>query len=259
MQNLSLRGIKPDTVYVPRVKWNVLSAFRLHRGSYMHSRSVPATVAIIGLSLGITACAKEPQHAQRETDYKPIEIAVVDHSSEQIILGELYQRAFKRENRNVLLRLAASDSDVTKIDRVRSQTADLVIGCTGEFLNELNPKLAEELSKEYQQDLAAGKVDANNGEWRDKVYQAMMGSLPGTLTASDPSNATGCTDGEGPELPQNVVPVFRKQVLNRNDRLVLNYISGTISTADVSELVKEAEEENSVSVVVDAYLDQAGL
>lgn len=99
MQNLSLRGIKPDTVYVPRVKWNVLSAFRLHRGSYMHSRSVPATVAIIGLSLGITACAKEPQHAQRETDYKPIEIAVVDHSSEQIILGELYQRAFKRENR----------------------------------------------------------------------------------------------------------------------------------------------------------------
>ncbi|MDO5076517.1 hypothetical protein [Corynebacterium sp.] len=225
----------------------------------MHRRFVPAAVAIVGLSVGVSACAEEPQHTQRESDYKPIEIAVVDHSSEQLILGELYQRAFKREKRDAFLRLSASETDIRKIERVRNRNADLVIGCTGELLYELNPKLAESLSKEYEKDRADGKVDANNGEWRDKVYTAMVGSLPGKLTASDPSNATGCANYDGPELPQNIVPVFRKQVLNRDDRLVLNYISGTITTGDMRELAKKAEEENSVSAVVDPYLDQAGL
>lgn len=196
---------------------------------------------------------------QRESEYKPIEIAVVDHSYEQLILGELYQRAFKIKERDAFLRLSASDTQVRKIERIRNRTADLVIGCTGELLYELNPDLAEEISKEYRQAIAEGKVDSNNGEWRDRVYREMVGALPGKLSASDPSNAIACSNYDGPELPQNVVPVYRKQVLDRDDKLVLNYISGLISTQDMSKLIKEAEQENSASAVVDPYLAQSGL
>ncbi|WJZ02301.1 hypothetical protein [Corynebacterium freiburgense] len=224
----------------------------------MHRRFLPATLAVLGLASTLIACTDEPKHPEREPDYKPIEIAVLDRSNEQLILGELYQHAFKKKERNAFLIRLSSDKEVRKVERIRNRSADLVVGCTGEILYEVNPKLAEEISAEYRKALESGKIDSNNGEWRDKVYKAMVGSLPGKLAASDPSNALGCENYEGPELPQNIVPIFRNEVLNRNDKLVLNYISGTISTNDMAKLAEEVEKEKSVSAVVDRYINQKG-
>ncbi|MBI9000147.1 hypothetical protein M0E87_07480 [Corynebacterium sp. CCM 9185] len=217
-----------------------------------------AFAAVIGLPL-LSSCAPEPAAPPGESEFRPVQISVNSSSIEQRILGEMYQRTLRSHDRDAYLTLETASNDNQRIERLNERRADLVVGCTGELLHQLNPVAAEELSREYTTALESGEVDKNSGKWREKVYSAMVGSLPGNMMATDPSNALGCADYDGPELPQNIVPVYRKPMLNRRDRLILNSVGGTISTADIRELTRDAMKSNSVSVAVVPYLQAEGL
>lgn len=213
---------------------------------------------VVGVPL-VAACAPEPSAPPGESEFRPVQISVNSSSIEQRILGEMYQRTLRAHDRDAYLTLETASNDNQRIERLNERRADLVVGCTGELLHQLDPVAAEELSREYTAALENGEVDKNSGEWREKVYAALVGSLPGNMMATDPSNALGCTDYDGPELPQNIVPVYRKPMLNRRDRLILNSVGGTISTADIRELTRNALESNSVSAAVVPYLQAEGL
>ena len=144
-----------------------------------------------------------------------------------------------------------------RMQAVQSGGVTLSFGCTGELLGLIDPVTARELADEYIADDDPGK--ALSPEWRDRVYAAVSSALPGEIMATDPSNALGCEGYDGPELPQNIVPVYRKPMLDRRDRLILNSVGGTISTADIRELTQNALESNSVSAAVVPYLRAEGL
>ena len=220
------------------------------------SRLILATVICVPV---LAACAPEPAGPPVESEFRPVQISVNSSSIEQRILGEMYHRTLPAHDRDAYLTLETASNDNQRIERLNERKADLVVGCTGELLHQLNPVAAEELSREYTAALENGEVDRNSGEWREKVYSALVGSLPGNMMATDPSNALGCEGYDGPELPQNIVPVYRKPMLDRRDRLILNSVGGTISTADIRELVRNALESNSVSAAVVPYLQAEGL
>ena len=60
-------------------------------------------------------------------------------------------------------------------------------------------------------------------------------------------------------MPQNIVPIYRKPILNRNDRQVLNNVDGLLTTSDLAELSAEAEKQSSVSAVVIPFIEKNDL
>ena len=84
----------------------------------------------------------------------------------------------------------------------------------------------------------------------------MVASLPETVAAANPSTTEGCENSAGEtmlELPQNIVPIFRKHLLDHHDRQSLNKVSGMINRADLDELDDKAIELQSVSSAIKPY------
>lgn len=216
------------------------------------SRHLHWGAALVGL-LSITACAAEPGPLLRESQANGITVSVNGDRYQQLVIGEVITGAFVRSHRQAFLETESNAKIKPRISRVEEGRADLVVGCTGELLYYLDPTLAHELSHKYVADKEKG-LDPNDGEWRDKVYQAMVGSLPNQLMATDPSNAQGCTNYDGPELPQNVVPVFRETALSRDDRVILNKVTGGLTTSDLEKLFAGPQDDRSTRDRADQLL-----
>lgn len=219
------------------------------------SRRFLATMSLVVCASVVSGCAPEPHAARREAEVDAITISVNFDKYRQKALGEVVMGAFTRSGREAYVESESNPADRPRISRLQNGRADLVLGCTGELLNYLDPQLARELSKNYVAAKEKG-LDPNDGTWRDSVYEAMVGSLPSDLMATDPSNAQGCPGAEGPELPQNIVPVFREAALTRNDRIVLNKVTGGMSTDDLVKLVDGSQDRAETKKRADQLLTQ---
>ncbi|MFP7366083.1 hypothetical protein SFC07_09960 [Corynebacterium callunae] len=163
-----------------------------------------------------------------------LQILVAKGSTESLVLANLYETALDDRGRATSIQISEGGID-TQLNDLRAGSTDIVVGCAGEILEYYNPELAQSLAADYAKQSAE---DKNSGEWREKVYDALQGSLPTSLAATDPSNALGCA--ESTELPQNIVPIYRKPNLPRKDRDVLNIVSGAITTNDLHTLIEES-------------------
>lgn len=213
---------------------------------------------LVSASLLLSACGSLPQPVP-PARLDVLTFAIDSSSQEQWVLGELYMRAVGRSVMPTRPTIRPLDPDDDPLEQVREGSAQLTVSCTGELLYSLNPTLAQELAAEYSKELAAGEIEADDATWREKVYEAMMANLPDSLNAGDPSLVTACADYRGPELPQNVVPVYLKPMLDREGRRTLNAVSGTLRTKDLRELVLEANQQGSVNGVVEQYLSDHDL
>lgn len=157
------------------------------------------------------------------------------------MLGKLYETALVERGRSASVQLIDGDLD-EQLSMLRDDSTDLVIACSGQLLEYYNPDLASEFAVEYANQTA---FDKNSGEWREKVYDALQGSLPDSIVATDPSNAIGCKDDTS--LPQNIVPIYRKPNLDRDNRDTLNFVSGSLGTSDLEALVKDAQTTGTTS------------
>lgn len=222
--------------------------------------AVAALITVVGAA-GMVSCGGtgtdrfEPGVPEIRDTQETIHIAVDPESAEQWVLSKLYETVFDNRQRFAVLRLDPDFLDAP-FGGLDEGTVDLVVGCTGAFLETVNPVLAEELTKEYVAAREQGGSDLNSGEWRDRTYAALLSSLPEHLAAGDPSNAESC--GNANDLPQNVVPVFRKPAFVRSDREILNWVSGAITTGELEELVDLAREEGRSAEVVEAFIASKG-
>lgn len=211
-----------------------------------------SAVALIAVGSVAAGCSAdfEPQSIPPLESVESIYVSVPRGSTEALVLGKLYQQSLRASGRTTLVQVVDEDP-ISRFQSLDDGHSDLTIGCSGELLEYFNPARAAELEQEF---IVAGDVDPNSGEWREKVYDALVGSLPGHLAVTDPSNAVACEDSN--QLPQNIVPVYRKPSLNREERTVLNQVGGTISTDDVRTLVRDYREG---AHVVASYLESKGL
>ncbi len=212
-----------------------------------------ALVTLAGLStmplLGGCSIA-EPARAPDINHDRPVRVLVSAHSPEQLILGEIYLQVLAEAGREADLVSESSPQPLDRLAQVRSGEADLVIGCTGNFLDRLDPVRARELSAE----IAADTVE----DPADQTHREFVGVLPGSLTTTNPSSAEGCTEEvdlrETPDLPENIVPVFSRDLFDRDETDALAAVTRLLTTEEIATLRTKLEKEGSVSTVVSEWL-----
>lgn len=215
---------------------------------------------IIGalLLVSLTGCANlnrfEPAADDRPDARKVVEISVRPNSVEQVVLGELYKQGLERKGRAATVNMDRLGIE-HNIDGLLQGKTDMVVVCAGRLLHHLQPELAQELETEYSSNK---EEDINSGDRREAVYQAVMGSIGDNINGADPSNALGCSEQDS-AIPQHIIPVYRSSVINREERGVLNVISGTITTEDLEKMVEKSKNGHTPADVVREFLDEQGV
>ena len=152
----------------------------------------------------------------------------MDLPARDVLEQEYVQAIHRGEDRWVQV---AEVKVADRLDELRSGSVTMTYGCVGELLDHVSPREGEKLRHDYAADFAAGEVDEL--AWRERAHASLVAALPAELTASDPSPAQGCGDDS---LPQNVVSVWSKADLDRDDRRALNNISGRLTTSDLEQV-----------------------
>lgn len=212
-------------------------------------------ISVVGAT-GLVACETfEPIARPLLETEENLYISINPDSAESWVLGKLYETVIQRHSRITVLQLDDNFAE-NPFGGLDDGLTDLIIGCTGSLLEFVDPVQAEALEAEYLNAQETSETDSNSGEWRDRTYAALIGSLPPHLAASDPSNATGCADHN--ELPQHIVPIYRKPTFPREDRQVLNWVSGSLSTTELDDLVRVVRAEGETNKVVEDYVASKG-
>ncbi|MDY6049562.1 MAG: hypothetical protein SPI77_03210 [Corynebacterium sp.] len=198
-------------------------------------RAVAVVATVITCSL-LAGCTEEPVGHINPDEGKPIIVMVDRDQTSQVALGNLYSQALSRKGYSSALRTKVPPTFDTRIAWITTGEADVIIGCTGELLAQLNPVTARELSAAYVADRDAGRIEKNSWDWQERVFAEMAKALPDLVTATEPSNAQACEQSGQLPLPQNVVPIVRKTRADKAVRTTLNNVTGTIITTDVKNL-----------------------
>lgn len=220
----------------------------------MHRRRITrlstAAVALAGTATLVACSNAEPTWDPVNTLTKPVTISVSANSLEEIVLGEIYQQVLQGQGRNANIHVDTRQIKRDPIERLRSGAADMIIGCTGALLYTQNTDEAEAISEEYAQ----GAASPNAGDLSDRTYTELIGSLPGGLGAPNPSSAVGCEQHDLPPIPQNIVPIYHRDLLVREEEQRINEVTRLLTTGDLESLTEEAHEEESVSTAVAEWL-----
>lgn len=206
----------------------------------------------------LSACAQyEPANDRVVEDVAVVEFLVRGPDTEQIVMAELYAQTMTRQGKEATLKLLRNGEEPLSL--LARGYGDVFIACSGKRVEEINPRRAAELHAKYAE-LEGELTPANQDEKREDSYSALMASLESGLDATDPSNAVACSDwlegrDETTALSNNLVPVYRVPTLDRELRQSLNYMSGTLTTEDLKELVDEVDANGNLNEVVSAYLD----
>ncbi|QGU04287.1 type 2 periplasmic-binding domain-containing protein [Corynebacterium comes] len=214
------------------------------------ARAVLPALGLVGI-MSLAACSTaEPGREDNPDHTRPVRITVSPNSTEQLILGEVYSQVLEETGRSTSLSIGDSPGEVGPLERLRAGETDLVIGCTGFFLHTLDPNRAEELSTAIE----TGEVEDPS----DETYRAFMGALPSQMTSPDPSSAQGCAaeirDGQAPELPQSVIPVYDRGIFDREELEEVTAVTRFLTTDEIAGLVEATGEGSSVSGAVAEWL-----
>ncbi|GAB3696980.1 hypothetical protein [Corynebacterium nasicanis] len=210
----------------------------------------PLALALAGV-VTLAGCADaEPARRANPDHTRPVVISVSANSAEQLILGEIYLQTLQKQHREVSLDIEADSEQRTRLERLQEGQADLVIGCTGMYLTDLDPGRAAELAA----DIEADEVE----DPADETYREYLGALSGGFTSPDPSSAQGCAEivarENMPDLPQSIVPTYSRDLFDRDELKALTDVTRFLTTDEIATLVKEAREKSSASSVVEAWM-----
>lgn len=209
------------------------------------------TAAVVFSASALAACSANEPHRNPQPDReRAVAISVNSSSTEQLVLGQVYDRILKHEGRETVLSLEENFYEKTRLERFMEGEADFIVGCTGELLAILNPNTAEQLAD----DLVTAETPAGEAEASNEVYAAFVGSLPVFAKTTDPSPAQGCPNTPDSELPKNVVPVFRAAMLDGSERAAVQGVTKLMTTQDIQDMVEYAEKTKDVAEAVDWWI-----
>lgn len=216
-----------------------------------------ATVTVAALTalscLGLAACQnQEPQANKSFVSQQPVQILLDPNSMEQRVVAEIYKLTLEEDGRNVNLMQDPQLTPERRVETVMNGVANMWIGCTGTLLESFDPNRAHEISDEY----VADEENPSGVDFLAETHIALMAALPTDLTTVDPSSAQGCESEDSVELPQFFVPVYVKELLDRDERMTVASLTKFLTTDDITELVEEAEATGNVHKVVAEWMNQ---
>lgn len=205
---------------------------------------------VLAGALALSSCASaEPSAESRSDEDQALVVGVNVNSMEQMVLGELLQQALNAEGVPATMQVDTS-AGASPMDLLRAGHADIAVGCTGTLLEQMDSSAAKDLTAEQKK--AAGAQEGQ--DFQDSVYKKLVAAMPGSYDMTDPSTAQGCVNTAQGELPQNIVPVYRKDAVNRYAYEALNTVNRTLTTKDLDEIMQEAKENTSISEAVSHFL-----
>lgn len=217
---------------------------------FLATRAVLPALGLVGL-LSLTGCTNaEPRGLADPDNTRPVRISVTADSPEQLVLGEVYSQVLQEAGRATSLNMEEPPYGTDRLHQLHAGETDLIIGCTGQLLHQLDRNRAEELSGEIED----GDVENPS----DATYRAFMGALPTLVAAPDPSPAQGCADSapehRASDLPQSIIPVYVRDLFDREELKEITAVTRFITTSEMEGLIKAAEDESSVSTAVSEWL-----
>lgn len=161
---------------------------------------------------------------------EPVRIVVDPNDLEQVVLAEIYRGTLEIENREVEI--------------ATSGEGNFRIGCTGQILWENDPARAQELEAAFE-----AEEDFDGRNYNVVTHDEMMGSLPTDWMTNDPSAASWCDDFDEVDIPLDIVPIYKKTLLNRSDKFEVNNVTKYITNDDLDELVEASRTAPAEDVV----------
>lgn len=208
---------------------------------------------VTGLALGGCAAA-EPKPPTAEPMTRQLRILVDPKSTKAVVLGEIYMQTLRKEGRDAALVGGEASTPAARMRAIASGEADMIIACTGRALAVLDAGKARELEAKYKAEDAAN----NSGGVMDRLeetHDALMGALPALFTTVDPSSAHGCTELPDQDLPQNIVPIYLKGSMNRQQRFEVNSVTKYLTDDDLDALVEEVDRKGDAHRVVEHWIE----
>ncbi len=151
-------------------------------------------------------------------------------------LARRYEDAIHRNGRNTE---SVETAPSERINDLRSGRIYLAYGCVGELLDQLDAKKGQQLRALYKKEKSPDR-----DKWRDITHSTMLAALPADLGASDPGMASVCDDDT---LPQNIVAIYLKPHIDRDDRRELNNLAGGVSASQLDFTPRGASGESGSS------------
>lgn len=220
----------------------------------MGSRMLRITSAVVASSMLLAGCSnQEPQKVQSVLSNMQVEILVNPNNLEQRVVAEIYKATLEEEGRDVALIQDPTLDDLRRVELVQSGAANMWIGCTGNLLEAMDLKTAFALEKEYLADQE--NEDPSGTDWLERTHVELIKSLPYFLTTTDPSSATGCESRVDVDLPQNLVPIFVKDLLDRDERQAVGALTKFLTNEDLDALIEDSRTSGSVQQTVHAWLE----
>lgn len=217
-------------------------------------------VACAGVVLSATLLAGCTDHIVTEpsaeaSDRNSVDIVVDPDETDQVVLGEIYRQMLARAGREATV--LKDDKYQSHGDKGRSLNPEgnFYVGCTGDFLNYLNPSEARDISQDYKK--AEQDTQPGGEDFLARTHIALMSSLPTDLATVEPSGAYGCEDAE-PELPENFVVVYQKRLFEREEEIAFASLTKFITHKDLSDLAEDAEDKGSVEKAVHEWMQSSG-
>lgn len=215
------------------------------------ARRLVALTAVAASTAGVSACGRqEPLPEASDLSQAQVRIAVDPDSPQQLVLGEIYIQTLGEEGRSASLVHEQTPDSGSGVDVLEEGTSNFLVACTGNALAGFDMPTAKRLEKEREE---AG--DETDRDFLAETHIAMMSALPTVLTTVDPSSAPGCKDHEKVDLPQNFVPIYAKDLLDRDERFAIASVTKYLTTEDLDDLVEEADRTGSVSQTVEHWIN----
>lgn len=211
--------------------------------NYVRNRYIPVVFSSAALLLAGCSAADEP--ADDSTAAESTASDVVDthaddrdravriiadaSSTEQVLWAYIYRAVLGDEGRDAEVMLDDGADIAKRWDMLQTRQTDFLITCTGKFVAEFNPSIAQGL-------VADGDApDPNEADVHEQFHREVMGLLPPTIVTTAPSSAQGCTDSDT-SLPQDFTPLFGAGLFNREEIGEIQKVTRLLDDRNLEEL-----------------------
>ncbi|APT92808.1 hypothetical protein CPHO_07800 [Corynebacterium phocae] len=224
------------------------------------ARAVAGAGAAVAITLTMSGCqSAQPSSQTNPISDSQVRILVNPDSERELVIGEIYMQSLEASNRSVRLVPIDEPTPEKRIEALLNGQVDLVVGCTGNFLDYLDPVRAGEIEEELRNEpeVQSGK------DFLAETHIAMMGALTPNLMTVEPSTAQGCLGQETTDLPQNYVPIFSKDLFDRAETGIVSSVTKFLAVRDLDWLTAQTKETGSAARVVKKWsknhtIDQEG-
>lgn len=171
----------------------------------------------------------EPAPGNDNENERVVRISADATSTEQVLWAYIYREVLAQQGREAEVFALEGADTAQRWDMLQTRKIDFMITCTGEFVTEFNPALAEDLL--HNED----GQDPNEIDLHDQFHREVMGLLPPTIVTTAPSSAQGCGDSSQ-EIPQDFTPLFGAGLFNREETGEIQKVTRLLDDRNLEEL-----------------------